>query len=550
MIMNTSHKLLLTVVLTIAQAIVPLPHGMGGRLSALSAQEPEGEGLLLRRAITLTDATMSLSFTGSTSNYRMYDTHDISTKQGNGTADVWPYTAALEAHCSVLEALEQLKDEEPELYAENHDRFVARLKVLFNNLAFYAGTYKLNSYTQCQKSWTIYGVHRGGATGQATVTGIENVYDDQMWICRELVRAYRLTKDYKPTDADKYLKEATMLANYCIDGWDCCLDNNGNEYGGISWGPGYNSKHSCSNGPLIQPLVWLADIYRADDELENMTYYYIDAENNRQKRNVRHSDLYLDFAKKIYAWQKEKLLNKNTGVYYDMCGAVAGEIGEIRIGRYTYRDHVDINGPGGTAYTYNTGTMLAGAAELYRVTGLEAYKTDLNNLCINSFKAFAKGRRMSGVVYREWPTDEKTTSGFNTWFDDVLMRAYVDAVPYNDANTYATQSLESFLQNLNYGWENYLQENQLPIHLLDGWGDDYVTKGFHQLAFASELAMLAVWKYRKDHPDSIRVPFFESAPAQHSVGTSCAVYDLCGRRASAPFRKGAYVVGGKTIVLK
>lgn len=497
----------------------------------------------LRRAIVLTDATMETSFTGTQSNLRMYDTYNISTNKGNGTADVWPYTAALEAHCSVLEALELLKDEEPELYAETHDRFVSRLSVLYKNMAFYLGTYKLNSYTQCQKQWTIYGVHRGNATGQATVTGIENVYDDQMWICRELVRAYRLTGD------ETYFKQATMLANYCIDGWDCCLDANGKEYGGISWGPGYNSKHSCSNGPLIQPLVWLADLYRTDGELENMTYYYIDADGKRTHKNVRHSDLYLEFAKKIYAWQKEKLLNKTDGVYYDMCGGVKGEIQYVTIGRFTYRDHVDIGNPGGTAYTYNTGTMLAGAAELYRATGEAVYQSDVNNLCLNSNKYFSKGRRISRVVYYDWPTDNVATSGFNTWFDDVLMRAYVDAVPYN-TNNYATKSLESFLQNLNYAWENHLKENQLPIHLLDGWGDEVVTKGFHQFAFASELAMLAVWQYRQDHPDGVRAPFFESAPTQQSAGTTRAVYDLCGRRASAPFYRGAYVVGGKTVYLK
>lgn len=446
----------------------------------------------LQRAILMVDATMDASFTDGNS-FRMYDTYNTQSHQGSGTADVWPYTAALEAHCSVIEALDALKDVAPQLYADNHDRFVKRLKQLYNALDYYRGTYTLNSYAQI-KSWSIYGVHRGGSKGTAAVTGIENVYDDQMWICRELVRAYRLTGD------SDYLTKAEYLANYCIDGWDCCPDANGNDYGGITWGPGYNSKHSCSNGPLIQPLVWLSEIYKTDGEEANLRFFYILQDGTRTNEMRRHSEVYLDFAKKIYAWQKEKLLNKSTGVYWDMLGAVTGEIQYVGEGRNKYRTHVDSNGPSGTAYTYNTGTMLAGTAELYRITGEEAYLTDLNALAQASWRQFVKGRRLDGNVYFEWPTDEVATSGFNTWFDDVLMRAYADAAPYNttvyNSKTHAENALLSFEQNLNYAFEHHNRDNMLPIHLIDGWGDSDVTKGFHQLAFASEYAVIALWRQR------------------------------------------------------
>ncbi len=487
---------------------------------ACAAQSEESVALTdLRRAIALTDATMEKSFTGN--DLRMFDTYDTADGTGHGTADVWPYTAALEAHCSVLQALEALKDEAPALYADTRQRYVTRLKSLFNNLAYYAGTYNLYSYAS-RRRWTIYGVHRSGTRGQAAVTGIENVYDDQMWLCREMVRAYRLTAE------KSYLAEATMLANYCIDGWDCCLDANGNEYGGISWGPGYNSKHSCSNGPLIQPLVWLADIYRTEDEAEDLPYYYILPDSTRTSNMRRHSDVYLEMARKVYLWQKEKLLNRSTGVYWDMLGA-PGEIQYVKIGRASYRTHVDTGGPTGTAYTYNTGTMLAGAAELYRVTGEQMFLDDLNNLCRSSVTQFSKRRRLDGAVFREWPTDDVATSGFNTWFDDVLMRAFVDADTYNTTQTgqvtHSATALASFQQNLDYAWENHRRDAFLPIHLLDGWGDATVTKGFHQLAFASELAMLACWQHRQAQPDAIGQ--VKTAP----TATHEKWYDLSGRPA-------------------
>lgn len=524
--------LILTSTFLSAQVIAPSLQGRA--VGESSSGEPS---LLLHRAIALTDVTMQKSFVAN--GLRMYDTYDTATGQGAGTADVWPYTAAIEAHCSVLEALELLRDVEPDLYAQNHERFVVRLRQLYDNLAYYAGTYLLNSYARVAR-WTIYGVHRAGTKGAAAVKGIENVYDDQMWICRELIRAYRLT------GYDDYLKEATMLANYCIDGWDCCLDGAGNEYGGISWGPGYNSKHSCSNAPLIQPLVWLADIYRADDEPEDLRYYYIQPDGTRASVMRRHSDVYLEMARKIYAWQKEKLLNRTTGVYWDMCGAVQGEIKYVKVGRDTYRDHVDLNGPSGTAYTYNSGTMLAGAAELYRATAEAAYLDDLNALARSCFSRFASSKRIDGTVYRLWPTDEVATSGFNTWFDNVLMRAYVDAAPYNTSPT--PTALNSFRLNLNYGWEHHLRDGLLPIHLIDGWGDATVTKGFHQMAFASELAMLAVWQQRQAQPDAV-----PQLPAEASVSPSSTegqLFDLQGRVATRPLRRGLYVLAGHKIQLQ
>ena len=83
-----------------------------------------------------------------------------------------------------------LREKAPQLYNDNRERYVKRLKQLFNSLDYYRGTYTLNSYARISQ-WSIYGVHRSNTKGTAAVTGIENVYDDQMWICREMVRAYK-----------------------------------------------------------------------------------------------------------------------------------------------------------------------------------------------------------------------------------------------------------------------------------------------------------------------------------------------------------------------
>ena len=518
------------------------------RSVAAPATESDSALTDLQRAIAMVDATMQHTFTDGNS-LRMYDLYNTVTHQGSGTADVWPYTAALEAHCSVLEALDALQTAAPQLYQDTHDRYVARLKQLFGALDYYRGTYTLYSYAQI-KSWSIYGVHRSNTKGTAAVAGIENVYDDQMWLCRELVRAYRLTGD-----AD-YLQKAEYLANYCIDGWDCCLDADGQEYGGITWGPGYNSKHSCSNGPLIQPLVWLYEIYNTADEEPSLRYFYILPDGTRTNAMRRHSEVYLEFARKIYAWQKQKLYNASAGVYHDMLGA-PGELKYVGEGRNRYRDHVDTGSPTGTAYTYNTGTMLAATAELYRVTGEADYLSDLNTLCSKTWTYFAKGTRKDGVVYREWPTDKKAEEGFNAWFDNVLMRAYVDAAPYNttlyNSQPHTTNALLSYEQNLDYAYGNHNRDQMLPIDLLGGWsvstGDADVTKGFHQLAFAAEYAMLAVWRQRRAVAEaSVAAPPASGAAAKRTV------YSLDGRTVStsagtSQLPRGIYVSQGRKVLL-
>ena len=86
-----------------------------------------------------------------------------------------------------------------------------------------------------------------------------------MWLAREFIRAY------KNTGMEGYKTRAEYLIEYILDGWDVCVDSRGEEYGGITWGPGYNSKHACSNSPVISPLVWMAELYKGSDE--TTTYY-------------------------------------------------------------------------------------------------------------------------------------------------------------------------------------------------------------------------------------------------------------------------------------
>ena len=443
-----------------------------------SSEDMELAAENIKRASKIMDITWSRASIGKDGDFGLKDQIHFKTSIDFGPSDVWPYTAAIEAHNSMLEALEAIKKWNPTVYDTYYSKYRSRLDQLIDNLEWYRGTYSLASYATEAKDVSPYAVPRAGQRGGANVTGILNVYDDQEWLARELIRAYRVT------DNEDYLDLATYLVDYVLEGWDCWRDNEGNEYGGITWGPGYNSKHACSNAPMVQPLVWLHDIYKGTEE--TMEYAYRNENNEVVTEIVEREDHYLMFAKKIYDWQKDHLYDKGKKVFYDMLGADNTIIVEGG-----YRQHMDTGNATGAFISYNTGTMISGAAELCRVTGEHSYADDINDFIDGSWREFATYVRRPVATY-VLKTDASYENGFNTWFNDVLLRSYVDAIPYAGTDGKKPLQYIGYHQtNLDYAFENNNVNNLLPINLLDGWGDEVRTKPFHQFSFAAEYALFA-----------------------------------------------------------
>ncbi|MDR3062168.1 MAG: glycoside hydrolase family 76 protein [Dysgonamonadaceae bacterium] len=449
--------------------------------------EPPAAGLAeqnLLRAMQLIDSAVPAHFTGEgMSMARYYNPYTNVRSDEKGS--IWMYTSAIEAVNAVLHGLNAHRENGArELYDKNYARYVQLLKNLYENAAYYLGTFTLTSYTQT-KQWTVYGVNRGAAKSTAQVESRENVYDDQEWLVREFFEACRLTSD------NVYLQQAEYLAEYVLDGWDCTRDNNRNEHGGITWGPAYATKHACSNAPLISPLVWLAEYYKGKPD--EITYRYIDPEDKRTRKTATalKSDYYLDFAKKIYAWQKSYLLTAD-GVYNDLVGGdnnLANKT-EMTDGQ-PYRVHAPAQGSAGPPISYNSGSMLSGAADLYRATGDNAYLDDAKKLSDASFRYFAK----SGATMPGYYTYD--ISGFRNWFNGVLMRAYADIYPaYKNVDV----CLESFQKNLDYAYDNFCYKGFLPTNLLVGWSRDNANnriEGMFTFAFAAEYAVLAKYELGK-----------------------------------------------------
>jgi hypothetical protein len=438
----------------------------------------------LVRAMELTDKAVSAHFTGDgMAMARFYNPYTKVRSEEKGS--IWMYTSAIESVNAILHALAAQRDHgNVALYDQNFSRYADLLSRLYDNADYYLGTFELVSYTQTRE-WSVYGVNRGGSKGSAQVAGIENVYDDQMWLVRELLEGYKLTGD------TRYLEKAEYLTEYVLDGWDCTRDGSGAERGGIPWGPGYVTKHACSNGPMVSPLVWLHELYK--DKSDEVTYRYIDAadKQTRVAEQVKKSDYYLDFAKKIYAWQKSKLLRAD-GVYDDMRGGCSpGSPQTETINGTTYRVGTSCQDRVGPAITYNSGTMVSGAADLYRATGDNAYLEDGRKLSDASFQYFAKlGQTKPGYYTYD-------ISGFRNWFNGVLMRGYVDIYPVNGT---VADYIDSFQKNLDYGYNNFVHDGFLPTNLLVGWSRDNGnnnTEGMFSFAFAAEYAVLSRYELEK-----------------------------------------------------
>ena len=149
-----------------------------------------------------------------------------------------------------------------------------------------------------------------------------NFFDDMEWIALALLRVY------KATDETKYKEAALELWGYIQEGW--------NNYagGGIAWERDSHlwSKNACSNGPAC---ILAARLYRETGD-----------------------ETYREWAFKIYEWEKSVLFNSSTGAVYDNINGQSGEKNTSWI------------------FTYNQGTFIGSAVELYKITGEKMYLND------------------------------------------------------------------------------------------------------------------------------------------------------------------------------
>lgn len=162
-----------------------------------------------------------------------------------------------------------------------------------------------------------------------------NVFvDDMEWMVLTQIRMYESTNE------KKYLKKAFQMYDQWI--WSTWgPENEAPWYGGITWKTDVEkSKNACSNGPAA---IIAARLYNFHEKAGIKT--------KKQREE------YLEESKKIYAWLKSALFDKESGAVADNM-ARNGAINRKWI------------------FTYNQGTFLGAAHELYKITGEKQYLTD------------------------------------------------------------------------------------------------------------------------------------------------------------------------------
>jgi len=200
-----------------------------------------------------------------------------------------------------------------------------------------------------------------------------NDYNDDMeWNALAMLRAYEATQDARYKDAALQVWEWIKL------GW------NNNAGGGIAWATGYEfSKNACSNGPAC---ILAARLYQAFGDESNK-----------------------EWANKIYDWEKSTLFNSNTGAVYDNINSNTGTISK-------------------SIFTYNQGTFVGSAVELYKITGDKGYLNDAS---------LASNYTISTLVTSSLLKDEGNGDGglfkgiFIRYFTELILQNGLDASAKN-----------------------------------------------------------------------------------------------------------------------
>jgi predicted alpha-1,6-mannanase (GH76 family) len=211
-------------------------------------------------------------------------------------------------------------------------------------------------------------------------TFYNDFYDDMEWNALAILRAYKATGDVKYKDA------ALQIWEYIKVGW------NSNAGGGISWVRGQEySKNACSNGPAC---ILAARLYLEFGD-----------ERNRE------------WALRIYNWEKATLFNSSNGKVYDSINSMTGE--------------TNVN----WIFTYNQGTFIGSAVELYKITSEKAYLNDAS---------LAADYTTSGLVNNSVLKSEGTGDG--GLFKGIFVRYFIDLIQQDRLDATAKKRYVQFIK--------------------------------------------------------------------------------------------------------
>ena len=220
-----------------------------------------------------------------------------------------------------------------------------------------------------------------------------NVFvDDMEWIVLAQLRMYESTGD------EKYFAKARQMYNDWIwTNWGPEGEEPWN--GGITWKTDVEkTKNACSNGP---GALVAARIYSMYDKIS--------------EPGSKNKKAYFEEAVKIYSWLRDTLYDPTEGKVYD---------------------NMDKNGGINKAiYTYNQGTFIGAAHELYKITGEKHYLEDAikaSNYVIDHMST------NNGVL-------SNSTSGDGGLFHGIFFRYFVRLVNEPDLDSATHEKFHNYI---------------------------------------------------------------------------------------------------------
>lgn len=223
-----------------------------------------------------------------------------------------------------------------------------------------------------------------------------NVFvDDMEWIVLAQIRMFESTGD------KMYINKARqMYDDWIWPTWG--PEDEAPWYGGITWKTDVDkSKNACSNGPAA---LIAARLYRFFEQAK--------FEGGKMK------NAYLNEAIKIYTWEKNYLFDRKTGAVYDNINR-KGEIQKNWI------------------FTYNIGTFLGAAHELYLSTGDRQY---LNDAVLAASYVTDRLSR-NGIL-------SDATSGDGGLFHGIFFRYFVKLINEETLDIGTREKFHDYLTNL------------------------------------------------------------------------------------------------------
>lgn len=224
-----------------------------------------------------------------------------------------------------------------------------------------------------------------------------NVFvDDMEWMALTQIRMW------ESTGKKLYIEKARqMYDDYIWTTWG--PEDESPWYGGITWKTDVDkSKNACSNGPAA---LIAARLYR----------FY----NEAKLKNGKKREAYLNEAIKIYTWEKNILFDKKTGAIYDNIN-IHGKIDKHWI------------------FTYNIGTFMGAAHELYLITGDKQYLADA---------ALAANYVIENMSGNNGALDN-ATSGDGGLFHGIFFRYFVKLVNDESLDKPIRVKFHNYLTNL------------------------------------------------------------------------------------------------------